>query len=210
RGGDPALPDDRRGDRTAAGAVPHDGGLALGGDFDRRHALPDANRRDDLLRDGDLARPDVVGVVGDVGGRREPLRELALGGGDRRTRAVEGDRARRGGALVQCEDHRAIGHAGTSNSRWAPSRYISISRPHRASSQPRRGAMIAATPAAIDAPRSRSSGARRILRTSTSSSVCASSRSTAHVTSASRYGKPSTRGGWEGPSLPSPAASTPG
>src|SRR6185369_9296626 len=28
RGGDPALPDDRRGDGTAAGAVPHDGGLA--------------------------------------------------------------------------------------------------------------------------------------------------------------------------------------
>ena len=41
--------------------------------------------------------------------------------------------------------------------------------------------MIAATRGAIDAPRSRSSGARRIRRTRTSSSVCASSRSTAHV-----------------------------
>ena len=69
--------------------------------------------------------------------------------------------------------------------------------------------MIAATPGAIDAPRSRSSGARRILRTRTSSSVCASSRSAAHVTSASRYGKPSTRGRNEAaPALAPPTAST--
>ena len=68
---------------------------------------------------------------------------------------------------------------------------------------PGRAPAIAATRGAIDSPRSRSIGARRIRRARTSSSDSASSRSAAQAISASRNGCPSTSGRTRSCSRPS-------
>ena len=158
RGGDPALPDDRRGDGPAGGAVPHDGGLALVGDADRDDVLRPADRRDDLPRDGELARPDVVGVVGDVAratgtpaGTRAGRWRPACPSGRRRWRATTWcpgpARGRRGRSVMPARRTRDGRRRGRPRPRGRTGR-----RPSRGSGHDR------GHPGAIDAPRSRSSG----------------------------------------------------
>ena len=120
---DPALPDDCGGDGPAGRAVPDDRGLALVGDTDGGDGLC-TDSRHDLARHAELATPDVVGIVGDMAGRRKALGELALGRRHGDTRAVEGDGSGRRGPLVEREDDAAAAHrtGGRSYSRRAPSR----------------------------------------------------------------------------------------
>ena len=121
RRGDPALPDDRVGDRLARRAVPDDRRLALVGDPDRGNPLRAADLANDVARHRELARPDRLRVVGHVARRRELLLERLLRAGDRPPVAPERDRARRGGALVEGEDQAVVAH-GRPYSRRAVSR----------------------------------------------------------------------------------------
>src|SRR5439155_16866219 len=131
-----------------------------------------------------LARPDLLGIVGVVTRRGVDLREFVSGGRDGRPGVVEQDRARGRRALVERE-HIAGGHdrdsggpaeveGGTSNSRWARSRKRPTSYCWRAPSQPSSWPRSEATRRATEAARSGISWARRVRRTSTSSSRPAS------------------------------------
>ncbi len=102
RCGDPALPDDRVGDRPARGALPDDDRLALVRDADRG----DVGRIERARGEGlacrlKLRAPDRLGVMGHVPGRREALRELVLGGGAGAALRVEDDRPRRRRPLIE-------------------------------------------------------------------------------------------------------------
>ena len=103
-GGAPVLPDDGVGHGPAVLAVPHDRGLALVGDADRRHVpRPQRGLPEGFDRGRDLARPDLLGIVLHPAGVREDLAELALRRRDRLAVAVEDDGARAGGSLVEGE-----------------------------------------------------------------------------------------------------------
>ena len=110
-GGAAVLPDDGVRHRYARRAVPEHRGLALVGDADRG----DVGRRrarglQHLVHRGRLRRPDLEGVVLDLPGCREVLRELPLRHGDDAALGIEQDGARTRGALVEGEDVAA--HAG--------------------------------------------------------------------------------------------------
>ena len=101
-GGAAVLPDDRRGKRATACALPQHGGLALVGDADRRHlARGHAGVGERLAGAIELGAQDVLGVVLDAVGRGEVLRERLLGEAAYAPAGVEHDRARAGGALVE-------------------------------------------------------------------------------------------------------------
>jgi hypothetical protein len=104
------LPDDRVGHGLARGAVPQEGRLPLVRDGQRRD-VAGAGGAALLLqfvqrgqRHGVLGGPDFAGVMLHPAGLRKDLLELALRDGDDLPRAVEHDRARAGGSLVQGED----------------------------------------------------------------------------------------------------------
>ena len=104
-GGAPVLPDDGIVDRPAGCAIPHHGGFALVGDADRG----DVARFRIRLRHGGTDRrdrrgPDFFRIVLDLSRTRIDLAEFLLRGRDRLERGVEHDRARRGRALIDCEE----------------------------------------------------------------------------------------------------------
>ena len=111
-GGDAALPDDGRRHGAAGGALPDDGRLALVGDAQRGDAGdPPGHLVDGLAGHGQLALPDVLGVVGHVAGEGVALRVLLLGERHRTAVPVEDDRPGGGRALVEGQDERPA-HAG--------------------------------------------------------------------------------------------------
>ncbi len=109
----PRLPDDGVVDGLAGGAVPDHGGFALVGDAQcgdmARVDLPAAEQ---FGQRGIDAGEDLARVMLDPAGMREDLRELALCAADDVAGAVEQDRARTGGALVDGQ-HVAGRHAAS-------------------------------------------------------------------------------------------------
>ncbi len=104
-GGAPVLPDDGVVDRPAAGAIPDDSRLALVGDADRGDAVARrAGLRHGVAHGGDRRRPDFLRVVLDLSRPRIDLPEFLLRGRDRLERGIEHDGARRGRALIDCEE----------------------------------------------------------------------------------------------------------
>ena len=104
-GGAPVLPDDGMRQRLAGAAVPQQRGFALVRDADGRYLRGlDGCLAQGLACAGELAVPDVEGVVLDPAGLGEMLGIFALAAGDRQSRMVEQDRARTGGALVEGKD----------------------------------------------------------------------------------------------------------
>ena len=74
-----ALPDDRVIDRLACIFFPHDGGLALIRDTDRRDLIdPDAGLRHRFRRDRQLRCPDIVRIMLHIAGLRENLSVFLL------------------------------------------------------------------------------------------------------------------------------------
>jgi hypothetical protein len=107
-GGAPILPHDGVVDRLAGGAIPHQRGLALVGDADRRNVARRETRLADRLAAGrQHAAPKVLRIVLDPAGFRKVLRELVLR--HRRNGAVMAEHHGAGGrgALVDSED---VGH----------------------------------------------------------------------------------------------------
>ena len=101
--------------------IPHDGGLALIGDADRRHLGRAAARgRHFLARHGDLAGQDLLGIVLHPARAREHLAELLLCYRCDRSGSVEQERPRSGGALI--EGHHVSAHGGANLNPRAPSR----------------------------------------------------------------------------------------
>ena len=101
----PVLPDDGRRHGLAGLAVPQHRGLALVGDTQGtqlRCTQPRAGQR--LAGHRQLRAPDLHGIVLDPARLRKMLSELLLRHGDDGTMAVEHERARTGGALVEGED----------------------------------------------------------------------------------------------------------
>ena len=112
----PVLPDQRPVEGPAGAAVPHDRGLALVGDADRRHRLA-------VEAGGELGqrllggRPDVVGVVLDQPGGREVLRELAVGVAGRGAVGAHGEAAHPGRPGVDGDHHGHRRHASCASQR---------------------------------------------------------------------------------------------
>ncbi|OIQ78337.1 hypothetical protein GALL_399530 [mine drainage metagenome] len=114
-GAAPVLPDDGRGERTAAVALPEHDSLALVGDADRgqRFGTPFGRRfgsRQRRAGDFDLALPDFLGIVLDPSGLREVLAEFALRPAADVAVDIEQQRPRTAGALVQGEDESLAAH----------------------------------------------------------------------------------------------------
>ena len=104
-GGAPVLPDDGIVDRLAGGAIPQNRRLALVGDADRRDATGvGAGFGHGIAHGGDGRRPDLFRIVLDLARPRIDLGELLLRGRNRLERGIEHDGARRGGALIDCEE----------------------------------------------------------------------------------------------------------
>jgi hypothetical protein len=102
-GGAAVLPDDGVVNRLAGGAVPHHRRLALVGDADRRE-LDARHARDALVHHRRLRLPDLTRIVLDPARPRIELPEFALRDRHHLRALVEQQRARAGGALVECED----------------------------------------------------------------------------------------------------------
>ena len=101
------LPDDGVVDGTSGLAVPDDRGLALVGDADGGDVpRPQVRAPQRLDGDGDLRRPDLVGIVLDPARLRKDLLELPLPDGDDGAVVIEDDGARAGRALIEGEDVR--------------------------------------------------------------------------------------------------------
>ena len=118
RGRPAILPDDGVVDRPARRPLPHDDGLALVGHADSREVgCVDPGLRDGGARGLELVSPDSGGVVLHPTGPREDLCERDLRLREPRAVAVEHDRARAGGPLVERE---YVGHATSSTSSAGP------------------------------------------------------------------------------------------
>jgi len=95
------LPDQRVGQRLAGLAIPQDGGLALVGDAQRRQvAGVQAALRHGLGDHLAGPQPDLVRIVLHPSGLRIDLPVLPLRAGDDSPGAVEDQKARAGGALI--------------------------------------------------------------------------------------------------------------
>ena len=126
-------------------AVPDDRRLALVRDPDRRDPRHPAGRGLDRgPRDGDLALPDVLRVVGHVTRGRERLQELLLSARDDRSGAVDDERARRRRALVEREDQVLCRHRAATGSGDGPADAPDLPRASRLADDP--GRRSAATP----------------------------------------------------------------
>ncbi len=113
------LPDDGRRNRPAGAAVPQHGRLTLVGDADRRHVRRRRTRSRQHFGDRrSLRRPDLLRIVLDPAGARKVLREFALCRRHRHAGAVEQDRPRAGGALVEREDELRHGRTCGDESRF--------------------------------------------------------------------------------------------
>jgi hypothetical protein len=117
-------------DRTPRRAIPHDGGFALIGDTDRG----DVARFGAGLPHGGTDRrnrrgPDFFRIVLDLSRTRIDLPELLLRRRDRLERGVEHDRARRGRALIDCEE--IIRQGAWPGSARSTERHDSVARPIR-------------------------------------------------------------------------------
>ena len=111
-GGPPVLPDDRAVHRLAGRPLPQHHGLTLVGDAECGDPLrlePGFGER--LATDRERVPPDGLRVMLHPARARVVLLELALALRDRRARAVEHDRARAGGALIDRQDVMGSGHA---------------------------------------------------------------------------------------------------
>ena len=92
RRGHAALPDDGVGNRLAGGLVPQDRRLALVGDADGGNVSGgETCLADGILRGLQLGRPNCLGVVLNMAGAREDLRELLLRGRLGLARSIEDD-----------------------------------------------------------------------------------------------------------------------
>ncbi len=112
----PVLPDDGGCERTAAGPLPQQGGLALVGDADGRHvARRNAGSGQRLAPAGKLRPPDLVGIVFDPARLRKILGQLALCRRHRPAPGIEKDGTRTGGALVEGKHvfHRSVSRLGS-------------------------------------------------------------------------------------------------
>ena len=105
RGGAAVLPHDGVVDRLAAGAVPHQRGLALVGDADRGDVARGEPGLGDRLAAGRQHRaPQILRIMLDPAGLREVLRKFLLGDGRDGAVGAEHDGAGGRGALVDGED----------------------------------------------------------------------------------------------------------
>ncbi len=119
RRGLPRLPDDGRMDRGAAGTVPHEGGLALVRDADRRHVPGgDAGLRKHAAGRAELALPDLLRIVFYPAGLPVVLGKLVLFDRGDGAAVVEEQRAGGGGALVQ--GHHVLAHRSSPTRDPAP------------------------------------------------------------------------------------------
>ena len=98
------LPHERRWQRPSGAAVPHDRGLTLVGDPDRRDRLA-VELRDHLDERVQSGAPDLVGSCSTRARAREVLRELTRGDRARPAEIVDGDGAHARGARVDRQDH---------------------------------------------------------------------------------------------------------
>ena len=103
--GAPVLPHDGRADGAARAAVPQHRRFALIGNADGGNVgAGQALLVQHLARHGKLAFPDVGGIVFHPAGLRKMLGKLLLRAGAGLALAIEQDRARTGGALVEGKD----------------------------------------------------------------------------------------------------------
>ena len=103
RGGPPVLPDDRRCDCSAGGAVPEHRRLTLIRDRNRVHVVEPRS-----LRRREHALPDLLGVVLDPAGLREVLRQLGIAAANHVQLIVDDEAGRSGRSLVDREDHECV------------------------------------------------------------------------------------------------------
>ncbi|MNM65169.1 hypothetical protein D3C81_765960 [compost metagenome] len=112
-----ALPDDGVVHRATGFLVPHHRGFALVGNAQRSHlGMADAGLGQGFDHGRALGGEDLHRVVLDPTRLRVMLGELALGGADHIGVAVEDDRPRTGGALVQGDDVVLV--LGVCHGRW--------------------------------------------------------------------------------------------
>ena len=101
------LPDDRSMDRRAGCAIPHDRGLPLVRDPDRRElGGPDAGAGERALGRDDSARPELLGVVLHPTGRGKVLRQLDIAATTHLQHLVDDETRRPGRPLIDREQHR--------------------------------------------------------------------------------------------------------
>jgi hypothetical protein len=104
-GGAPVLPDDRVMHRLAGLALPHDGGLALVGDAERRNiGRFQSGLGERAPGDPQLRAPDVLRVMLNPARVREDLAEFLLRRGAYAAVLGEDYRAGAGGALIEGQD----------------------------------------------------------------------------------------------------------
>ena len=130
--GPAVLPDDRRRDRRGARPVPDQRGFALIGDADGRDAIRAADMGDDIPAHLHRLLPDLDSILFDPAIMRIRQRHLFLCVCDRIEIAIESDRPRRRGALINHQNQLWFRH------RVQPPQRLALSKvnPSRSSPDP--------------------------------------------------------------------------